>query len=81
MGKKNLLGGVGYNGIEGGDFAIVMLGFCLCDWSFGLYVCWLWSVSCNEGAVGLGISNADVWNAFSDILNFWIHYTLSNNCR
>jgi hypothetical protein len=40
MGKKNLLGGVGYNGIgEGGDFAIVMLGFCLCDWSFGLYVC------------------------------------------
>jgi hypothetical protein len=40
MGKKNLLGGVGYNGIgEGGDFAIVMLVFCLCDWSFGLYVC------------------------------------------
>jgi len=27
------------NGIgKGGDFAIVMLGFSLCDWSFGLYV-------------------------------------------
>jgi hypothetical protein len=36
MGKKNLLGGVGYNGIgEGGDFAIVMLGFCLCDCLLG----------------------------------------------
>ena len=40
MEKKLRVGGGGVYVIgKEGDFAIVMLGFCLCDWSFELFVC------------------------------------------